>query len=102
MDNASSHLAEEVERWLRRRPRFQLHRVPTGSSWLNAVEGWFSPLARKALLRGSFRIVAVLTRAVEEYVEVRHERAQPLVWTKDAETILGRVRKIQRLSDTVH
>ncbi len=102
MDYSSSHLTEEVERWLRRRPRFQLHRVPTGSSWLKEVDGWFSPLTGKALLRGSFRNVASLTRAVEEYVEVRHERAQPLVWTQDAETILGRVRKIQRLSVTVH
>ncbi len=100
MDNASSHLTEEVERWLRRRPRFQLHRVPTGSSWLNEVDGWFSPLTGKALLRGSFRHVAALTRAIEEYVEVRHERAQPFVWTKDAETILQMVRKIQRLSVT--
>lgn len=102
MDNASSHLTEEVERWHRRHPRFQLHQVPTGSSWLNAVEGWFSKLTRKALLRGSFRNVPSLKRAIEEYVQVSNERAQPFVWTKDAETILRKVRKIQRLSVTVH
>ncbi len=102
MDNASSHLTEEVERWLRRHARFQLHQVPTGSSWLNAVEGWFSKLTRKALLRGSFRNVASLKRAIEEYAEVSNERAQPFVWTKDAETILRKVRKIQRLSVTAH
>lgn len=100
MANASSHLTEEVERWLRRRPRFQLRQVPTGSSWLNAVEGWFSKLTKRALVRGSFRNVAALKGAIEEYAKVSHGRAQPFVWTKDAETILRKVRKIQRLSVT--
>ncbi|MGA8543336.1 MAG: IS630 family transposase, partial [Thermoplasmata archaeon] len=76
--------------------------VPTGSSWLNAVEGWFSKLTRKALLRGSFRNVTALKRAIEEYTEISNERAQPFVWTKDAETIMRKVRKIQRLSVTAH
>ena len=102
MDNASSHRTEEVERWLRRRPRFQLHPVPTGSSWLNAAEGWFSKLTKRALVRGSLRNVAALKRAIEEYAKVSNGRAQPFVWTKDAETILRKVRKIQRLSVTAH
>lgn len=102
MDNASSRLTEAVQRWLRRHSRFQLHQVPTGSSWLNAVEGWFSKLTRKALLRGSFRNVACLKRAIEEWAEASNERAQPFVWTKHAETILRKVRKIQRLSVTAH
>ena len=74
--------------------------MPTGSPWSNAVEGWFSQATGEALLRGSFRNVAALTRAIEEDVEVSHERAQPFVWTKDDETILRMVRKIQRLSVT--
>ncbi len=34
--------------------------------------------------------------------QVSNERAQPFVWTKDAESILRKVRKIQRLSVTAH
>jgi hypothetical protein len=66
------------------------------------VEGWFSKLTKKALLRGSFRHVASLKRAIEEYAQVSNEKAQPFVWTKDAETILRKVRKIQRLSVAAH
>jgi transposase len=102
LDNASAHLTAEVDRWLRRRPWFRLHLVPTGSSWLNAVEGWFSKLTKKALARGSFRNVSALKRAVEEYVKVSNGRAQPFVWTKDAATILRKVRKMQRLLVTAN
>ncbi|MGI0133274.1 MAG: transposase [Thermoplasmata archaeon] len=102
MDHASSHLTEEVERWLRRHPRFRRHRMPTGSSWRNAVEGWFSKLTRKALLRGSFRNVGSLKRAIEEVAEVSNERAQPFVGTQDVETIPRKVPKIPRRSVRAH
>lgn len=102
MDNASSQLTEEVQQWLRRRPRITLHQVPTDSSWLNAVGGWFSKFTRKALVRGSFRNVPALKRAIEEHVQVRNERAQPFGWTKDAETNLRKVRKTQRPSVAVN
>lgn len=102
MGQASAHLTQEVERWLHRDPKFQVHRVPTGSSWRNSVEGWISEFTKKALLRGSFRHVASLKRAIEEYAQVSDERAHPFVWTKDAESILRRVPKIQRLPITAH
>jgi hypothetical protein len=101
-DNASSHLTEEVERWLHRQSRSQLHQVLTGCSWLSAAGGCFSKLTRKALLRGSFRNVSVLKRAVEEDAQGSDDRAQPFVWPKDAETILRKAPKIQRLSVTAH
>lgn len=102
MDNLSAHLTEEVQRWLRRHPRFQLHLTPTHASWLNAVEGWFSKLTKKRLQRGSFRSVRELTRAVKEYVAVHNETAMPFVWTKGTDEIMRKVRKIQRLSVTAH
>lgn len=98
MDNASSHLTEVIERWLRRHLRFPLHLVPTGSSWLNAVEGRFSKPIRKALLRGGFRNVTAVLRAIKEYTQVSKDRSEPLVWTRDAESILRKVRKRQRRS----
>ena len=54
VDNLSAHSTQEVQRWLHAHPRFRMHFTPTHSSWLNAVEGWFSKLTTKALRRGSF------------------------------------------------
>lgn len=77
LDNLSAHKTEEVERWLRRHPRFRFHFVPTGSSWVNMVEGWFSQLEKKALHRGSFESVAALKRAIEQFVGASNGRAEP-------------------------
>jgi transposase len=102
LDNLSAHMTEEVQRWVHAHPRFQLHFTPTHASWLNAVEGWFSKLERKALERGSFRSVPALQRAVREYLTNHNKEAFPLIWTRSADEILRKVRKIQRLSVTVH
>lgn len=101
-DNLSAHMTEEVKRWIHAHPRFHLHFTPTHASWLNAVEGWFSKLEKKALRRGSFRSVVALTRAVREYVEVRNKEALPFMWTKSTDEVLRKVRKIQQLSVTAH
>src|SRR5437870_6176478 len=37
VDNASTHKAPIIHRWLARRPRFHVHFTPTGSSWINLV-----------------------------------------------------------------
>src|SRR6478735_4075510 len=37
-DNASTHTAPEIQRWLKRHRRFSLHYTPTYSSWINHVE----------------------------------------------------------------
>ena len=102
VDNLSAHMTAEVERWVHSHPRFHLHFTPTHSSWLNAVEGWFSKLETKALRRGSFRSVPALQRSVMEYVEAHNEVAMPFVWTKSTDEILRKVRKIKQLSVTAH
>jgi transposase len=102
VDNLSAHNTEGVHRWLRSHPRFQLHFTPTHASWVNAVEGWFSKLTRKAVRRGSFESVEALKQAVQEYVKAHNHGAQPYVWTKGSEEILRKIRKIKRLSVTGH
>ena len=37
VDNSSTHKTPEIQRWLVRHPRFQLHFTPTYCSWLNLV-----------------------------------------------------------------
>ncbi len=46
-------------------PRFQLHFIPTSSSWLNMVERWFGELDDKAIRRGIFTSVPDLITAIE-------------------------------------
>ena len=48
-DNSSTHKTTAVREWLEEHPRFQLHFTPTSASWLNAVEGRFARLERRAL-----------------------------------------------------
>ena len=95
LDNLSAHKTPEVERWLRRHRRIHFHFVPTRSSWVNMGEGWLSQLEKKALARGSFRSVPELKQAIPDYVAVSSDRAAPWVWTKDANEILGKIRKLR-------
>lgn len=63
LGNLGVHKHETVTRWLARHPRFQFHFVPTGSSWLNAVEKWLGRLTGKQIRRGSFESVPALVKA---------------------------------------
>lgn len=102
LDNLSVHKHERVRRWLARHPRFHFHFVPTGSSWLNAVEQWLSRLTNKRIRRGSFKSVRELVRAIREYVEAYGEDPRPFVWTKSADEILRKVGIINQTLVTAH
>jgi transposase len=54
LDNYATHKHEAVRHWLAAHPRFELHFTPTGASWLNLVESWFSQLTQRRLRRGVF------------------------------------------------
>lgn len=60
LDNSSTHKTAAIKQWLEKHPRFKLHFTPPGASWLNAVEGGFAQLERRALYRGAFTSVANL------------------------------------------
>jgi transposase len=92
LDNHSAHKTQEIRDWLAARPYIHFHFTPTSASWLNAVEGWFSQLERRALYRGVFTSVPELKTALMDFIEV-HNRvpAKPFKWTKDAKTILAAV-----------
>jgi transposase len=101
VDNASSHKTPEVQEWLRRHRRVHLHFTPTGSSWLNQVETWFSILSRRAIRRGVFSSVAALIDAIQRLLDGWNDRCKPFVWVKSAEQILARLNR-QRSHETVH
>ena len=96
LDNLGAHGTEEVGRLLRRHSHFHFHFIPTGSSWVNMMESWFSQQEKKALRRGCFRSVRELRKAIRAFVQTTNGRAEPLVWTKDTSKILEKVAKIHR------
>lgn len=90
LDNSSTHKTKAVQRWLTARPRFHTHFTPTSASWLNAVEGWFAQLERRALQRGTFTSVAELRDAIRQFIKVHNvETAKPFRWTTSANAIIA-------------
>ena len=101
VDNYATHKTPTIKRWLLQHPRFQLHFVPTYSSWLNLVERWFAELTEKWLRRGTHRSTAELERSIRDWVADWNSDPRPYVWTKTAEEILDALRAyIQPISDS--
>jgi hypothetical protein len=91
LDNYAAHKHPEVRRWLAKpqNARITLNFTPTGCSWLNMVEIFFSLITRQAIGRGTFRTVKDLTAAIGAFTGAYNDRARPFSWTKDAEEILA-------------
>jgi len=102
IDNYCTHKHENVGRWLGRHKRFHLHFVPTGASWLNLVERWFSEITQKRIRRGSFHSVRQLTEAITSYVASHNEDPQPFVWSAPVERILAKIAKCKEALGTPH
>ncbi len=88
LDNSSTHKTPEVQAWLERHPRVHFHFTPTGASWLNMIEAWFSILTRKSIRRGSFDTVRALIRHIQAYIDHWNQNPVPFVWTKTADEIV--------------
>ncbi len=91
VDNYATHKHENVKRWLERHPRFHIHFIPTSSSWLNIVEGFFRNIQQRRLKRGVFRNVPALIKAIMDYIEDHNRDPRPIVWTAAADKILEKV-----------
>jgi transposase len=102
LDNYRTHKHAEVNAWLERHPRFQLHFTPTSSSWLNLVERWFRELTDKAIRRGVFYSVPDLIAAIEDYLKAHNEEPKPFVWTASIDSILEKVGRCKAVLETVH
>ena len=101
LDNYATHKTPLIQRWLAKRPRYQLHFTPTGASWLNQVERWFALLTQKQLRRGVHRSTRALEAAIMAYIAIRNESPKPFVWTKSADDILASLERFcRRISDS--
>lgn len=103
LDNYATHKTELIKRWLARRPRFHLHFTPTGSSWLNQIERWYSALTEKQIRRGAHRSTRALEEAIYAYIDHTNEEPKPFIWTKSADEILETIARFcKRTSDSRH
>lgn len=91
LDNSSTHSTPTVLAWLEAHPRVQFHFTPTGASWLNLVEVWFSILTRKAVRRGSFDTVRALVTHIRQYIDRWNDHPTPFVWTKEPADLIKKV-----------
>jgi transposase len=88
LDNSSTHKTPEVKAWLEAHPRVHFHFTPTGASWLNMVEAWFSILTRKSVRRGSFDTVRALVKHIQRYIDHWNDNPTPFVWTREPADII--------------
>jgi transposase len=102
LDNYGTHTHPEVKAWLAKHPRFKLHFIPTGSSWLNLIERWFAELTNKAIRRGSFSGVGDLVVAIHEFLEASNRDPTVYVWTASAEAIMEKVARCKAILQTDH
>lgn len=102
MDNYATHKHPAVKEWFSERPRFHAHFTPTSSSWLNAVERFFSEITTKQIRRGTYRSVRELQRAITAFVADHNKSAKPFVWTKSASTILRKIKKCHATYGSAH
>ena len=99
LDNYATHKHPKVLEWLADHPRWTFHFTPTSGSWLNAVENFFSVLTRRAIRRGVFKSVADLQDVIRACIRRQNADPTPFVWTKPAETILAKIRRLPEPSD---
>jgi transposase len=96
LDNSSTHKTPEVKAWMEAHPRVHFHFTPTGASWLNMIEAWFSILTRKSVRRGSFDTVRALVKHIQRYIEHWNDDPTPFVWTREpAEIIKKALRRVR-------
>jgi transposase-like protein len=99
MDNGSAHHPATFRWWLQDEypTAIGLH-LPTGASWLNQVELYFSVLTRKTLTGGSFHSVDAVEDRITEFEELWNGNPEPFEWTytrDDLTTLLERLPTIE-------
>jgi transposase len=102
MDNYATHKHPAVKAWFAKHPRYHEHFTPTSSSWLNAVERFFSEITAKRIRRGTFPSVNKLVSAISAYVAEHNANAKPFVWTKSARKIMAKIRKCHAIYESGH
>lgn len=103
LDNYAAHKTPEVKAWLARHARWTFHFIPTSSSWLNAVEGFFAKLTRRRLKHGVFRSVDDLKIAITRFIDDHNaNKAKPFIWRADPDEIIAARNRGFQMLDSIH
>ena len=100
--NDATHKHPKVRAWLARHPRWTFHFTPTSASWLNAVEGFFSALARRRRKRGVFCSLADLQAAINRHGAEHKKHPKPFAWTADPERVLAAINRGKQVLESLH
>jgi transposase len=101
IDNYGTHGTAEVKAWLKKHSRFVMHYVPTSCSWLNLIERWFAELTNKRIRRDSFRSVADLTAAIEDFLAAWNAHPKPFVWTATVDSIVAKLARCRQTLEQI-
>ena len=102
-DNYATHKHPDVQAWLAKNPRVQMHFTPTSSSWLNLVERWFALLTERQIRRGVHRSTKELESAIGDFIRHHNRHPKPFIWHKTADQILDSVARFcKRTLDSGH
>ncbi|WP_075632440.1 IS630 family transposase [Novacetimonas hansenii] len=93
MDNYATHKTKLIRDWLARRPRWHVHFTPTGASWINQVERFFTLITEKQIRRGIHRSTEALESDIRAFIAVHNEQPKPFKWTRSADDILQAVKR---------
>ena len=102
-DNYTTHKHADVRAWLARpeNQRITLHFTPTGCSWINLVECFFSVITRQAIRRGSFTSAKELAAVIGRLIDSWNEHPRPFAWTKDADEILASINRAKTRTNSL-
>ncbi|MFE3280320.1 transposase, partial [Nocardia sp. NPDC059239] len=84
-DNLATHKTPIINQWLARHPRFHVHYTPTGSSWNNQVDRWFTFLNTQFIQRGVHKSAVAPEKDVRAWIEQWNANPPPFAWCKPAE-----------------
>ena len=101
LDNYATHKTPDVNAWLEKHPRYQLHFTPTSASWLNLVERFFAEITARRIRRGSYSSVDDLEAAIYDYLLQHNAKPKPFVWSKTADDIITRERRALNALDEI-
>jgi transposase len=103
LDNYCTHKHSKVSEWLARHPRWTFHFIPTSSSWLNAVEGFFAKLTRRRLKNGVFRSLVDLQAAINRFIAEHNDKeAKPFTWRADPDEIIAARNRGFQMLESIH
>jgi transposase len=102
VDHYSAHEWEETKKYLNgRAERFELHCIPTRSSWLTMVEGWFGELANERMRRESWGSEEQLIAAIKSYIERWDRPGRVFKWIKPAGKVIASAAEAEKAYDAV-